>query len=50
MTEVIDTGEIYGFAAATTNTGLIAEVSEVLADYRESSDYSSLLSRWFGVR
>lgn len=50
VTEVIDTGEIYGFAAATTNTGLIADVNEVLEDYRESDEYRSLLSRWFGVR
>jgi len=50
LTEVIDTGEIYGFAAASTNTGLIAEIDEILADYRESNDYRSLLSRWFGVR
>ncbi len=50
VTEVIDTGEIYGIAAASTNTGLIAEVDEILEDYRESSDYRSLISRWFGVR
>lgn len=50
VTEVIETGEIYGFAAASSNTGLIVEVNQILDEYRESDDYRSLLSRWFGVR
>ncbi len=50
VTEVIDTGEIYGFAAASTNAALIADIDEILAEYREGDDYRGLLSRWFGVR
>lgn len=50
ITEVIETGEIYGFAAASTNAGLVADIDEILADYLESDEYRSLLARWFGVR
>ena len=50
ITEVISTGEQYGFAAASENGGLVNEVNDSLGNYLESDDYRSLLSRWFGVR
>ncbi len=50
VTEVIETGEHYGFAAASTNGGLINDVNDSLEDYLESEDYRSLLARWFGIR
>lgn len=50
ITEVISTGEQYGFAAASTNGGLINDVNDSLGDYLNRDDYRSLLARWFGVR
>ncbi|MGE3960652.1 MAG: ABC transporter substrate-binding protein [Dehalococcoidia bacterium] len=50
VTEIIDTDEHYGLAAASSNTGLVATVDEALAAYLAGDDYRSLLSRWFGIR
>lgn len=50
VTEVIDTGEQYGFAAAIDNPDLIADVNGVLEDYLDSDEYAELLARWFNIR
>jgi polar amino acid transport system substrate-binding protein len=49
IVETFDTGEEYGFAAATDNDALIDLVNSTLAEMRDDGTYDEIFDRYFGT-
>lgn len=49
IVETFDTGEEYGFAAATDNDALIDLVNATLAEMRDDGTYDEIFDRYFGT-
>lgn len=50
IVETYDTDEQYGLAMAKTNTALVDDVNEALADMREDGTYDEIYNKYFEVK